>query len=222
MSTNNNSMSVIHQIYDDYVSALRDGDRRRALTIARTALNDGIDIRDLYMDVFQPAMHEIGRLWETNEITVAQEHLATAITQSVMAQLYAHVFAQPPLGKTLVATCIGGELHELGIRMVADFFEIEGWDVYYLGANMPVEDVVSMVNERKADILAISVTLNNHVPRARDLIQAIRSSPIGKNIKILFGGQPVNRSPSMYKTVGADLTAPDARAAVRLANEVIG
>jgi methanogenic corrinoid protein MtbC1 len=66
------------------------------------------------------------------------------------------------------------------------------------------------------------VTLNNHVPRARDLIQAIRTSPIGKDIKILFGGQPVNRSPSMYKTVGADLTAPDARAAVRLANEVIG
>jgi methanogenic corrinoid protein MtbC1 len=217
VSTNN-----IHQIYDEYVAALRDGDRRRSLNIARAALDAGVDIRDLYMDVFQPSMHEIGRLWETNEITVAQEHLATAITQSVMAQLYAHVFAKPSRGKTMVATCIGGELHELGIRMVADFFEIEGWDVYYLGANMSVEDVVNMVNDRRADILAISVTLNNHVPRARDLIHAVRSSPIGEQVKIFFGGQPVNRSPSMYKTVGADMTARNAREAVHLANEVVG
>lgn len=213
---------MIHKVYETYVKSLRDGDRRAALKIARDALTHGVDIRDLYMDVFQPAMHEIGRLWETNEITVAQEHLATAITQSVMAQLYAHVFAKPPKGRTMVATCIGGELHELGIRMVADFFEIEGWDVYYLGANMPVEDVVTMVNERKADVLAISVTLNNHVPRARELIYAVRDSPIGTNVKIFFGGQPVNRSPDIYKTVGADMTAHDARSAVELANEVVG
>jgi methanogenic corrinoid protein MtbC1 len=213
---------IIHTIYDDYVAALRDGDRRCALTIARTALNDGVDIRDLYMEVFQPAMHEIGRLWEVNELTVAQEHLATAITQSVMAQLYAHVFARSPIGRTLVATCIGGELHELGIRMVADFFEIEGWDVYYLGANMPVEDIVTIVNDRHADLLAISVTLNNHVPRARELVSAVRKSPIGQQLKVLFGGQPVNRSPEIYKTVGADLTAPDARSAVKRAAEVVG
>lgn len=217
MSNNN-----IHKVYEDYVASLRVGDRRQALNIARTALNDGVDIRNLYMDVFQPAMHEIGRLWETNQITVAQEHLATAITQSVMAHLYAHVFAKPPRGRTVVATCIGGELHELGIRMVADFFEMEGWDVYYLGANMPIEDVVSMVNDQNADLLAISATLNNHVPRARDLIHAVRESPIGSKVKIFFGGQPINRSPNISQTVGADMTAPDAQEAVRLANEVIG
>lgn len=211
-----------HTVYHEYLSSLRDGDRRRALNVARAALNNGLDIRDLYMDVFQPAMHEIGRLWEVNEITVAQEHLATAITQSVMAQLYAYVFARPPVGRTLIATCIGGELHELGIRMIADFFEIEGWDVYYLGANMPIEDVVGMVNEQQADVLAISVTLNNHVPKARDLIQAVRASPIGPQIKIMFGGQPVNRSPDIYKTVGADLTATNARDAVQRAMEVLG
>ncbi len=216
-------MSVVNTstTYEDYVDALRTGDRRRALNIARSALNAGIDIRDLYMDVFQPAMHEIGRLWEVNELTVAQEHLATAITQSVMAQLYAHVFARPPLGKTLVATCIGGELHELGIRMVADFFEIEGWDVYYLGANMPAEDVVRMANERKADALAVSVTLNNHVPRAQELIRMIRRSPIGATITILVGGQPINRAPDIYQKIGADLTAADARDAVYRMQEVV-
>lgn len=207
-------------IYDDYLAALRQGDRRRALNVARQALNDGVDIRDLYVEIFQPAMHEIGRLWETNEITVAQEHLATAITQSVMAQLYVYLFARPSNGLTLVATCIGGELHELGIRMVADFFELEGWDVYYLGANMPIEDVVNMVNERKANMLAISVTLNNHVPYARELIQAVRTSPIGVTIKVMVGGQPINRSPDIYQTIGADITASNAREAIQRAKEM--
>ncbi len=208
-------------VYAHYVAALRDGDRRRALKIAQSALNEGTDIRDLYMEVFQPAMHEIGRLWEVNEITVAQEHLATAITQSVMAQLYAYVFARPSIGKTLVATCIGGELHELGIRMIADFFEIEGWDVYYLGANMPQVDVVNMVNEQHADLLAISVTLNNHVPHARNLIQSVRASTIGSSIKVMVGGQPINRSPDICNVIGADMTALNARDAVLKAREVL-
>jgi len=152
---------------------------------------------------------------------VAQEHLATAITQSVMAQLYNHVFANPSVGRTLVATCIGGELHELGIRMVADFFEIEGWDVYYLGANVPASDVVATVADRKADLLAISITLNTHVPLARDLIRALRASPAGKNVKVMVGGQPVNRAPEIYRAMGADLTAPNAREAVRRAMEAV-
>ncbi|NJN68567.1 MAG: hypothetical protein HC884_18585 [Chloroflexaceae bacterium] len=113
------------------------------------------------------------------------------------------------------------ELHELGVRMVADFFEIEGWDVYYLGANMPTEDVVAMVNERRAHLLAVSVTLNTHVPAARDLIRAVRASPIGSHIKIMVGGQPINRTPGIYRTIGADLTAIDAREAVLRATELL-
>lgn len=216
------TVTVHNNTLQEYIAALRDGDRRRALNTARAALQEGTDIRSLYLDVFQPAMHEIGRLWEVNELTVAQEHLATAITQSVMAQLYAHVFARPPVGRTLVATCIGGELHELGIRMVADFFEIEGWDVYYLGANMPADDVVSMVADQRANLLAISVTLNNHVPHARELIQRVRASSIGSAVKVMVGGQPINRSPDIYRTIGADFTAPNAREAVKRAMEVIG
>lgn len=222
METTTTTQTTNNTTLHEYIQALREGDRRRALTVARSALNEGTDIRNLYLDVFQPAMHEVGRLWEVNELTVAQEHLATAITQSVMAQLYAHVFARPPLGRTLVATCIGGELHELGIRMVADFFEIEGWDVYYLGANMPADDVVDMVNDQQANLLGISVTLNNHVPQARDLIQRVRASPIGNRIKVMIGGQPINRAPDIYKTIGADFTALNAREAVARAAEVVG
>ncbi|MFV9506611.1 MAG: cobalamin B12-binding domain-containing protein [Oscillochloridaceae bacterium umkhey_bin13] len=205
------------ETYENYLAALRAGDRRLALNTARTAIANGADIRDLYLDVLQPAMYEVGRLWEINQFTVAQEHLATAITQSVMAQIYASVLCQPPIGRTMVATCIGGELHELGIRMVADFFEIEGWDVYYLGANMPTGDVLSMIEQRRAHLLAISVTLGGHVLQVRELIDAVRASPMGRRIKIMVGGQPLNRSPEAWRAIGADFTASNAREAVELA-----
>ncbi len=212
---------LLHDIYYDYLAALRQGDRRRALHITRSALNEEVDIRDIYLEVFQPAMHEIGRLWETNEVTVAQEHLATAITQSVMAHIYPHIAVRPPIGRRVVATCIGGELHEIGIRMISDFFDMEGWDVFYLGANMPTDDVVQMVNAQQADLLAISATLNNHVIKARDMIKAVRASPRGAKVKIIVGGHPFTKTPDISTTIGADLTAPNAREAVARVQEVL-
>lgn len=203
--------------YEEYLDALRRGDRRLALNTARAAITNGADFRDLYIDVLQPAMYEVGRLWEINQFTVAQEHLATAITQSVMAQIYASVQCKPPIGRTMVATCIGGELHELGIRMVADFFEIEGWDVFYLGSNMPTGDVISMIEQRRAHLLAISVTLGGHVLQVRELIESVRVSSMGKRVKIMVGGQPLNRAPEAWRAIGADFTARDAREAVDLA-----
>lgn len=212
---------TIRPFYEDYLAALRRADRRGALLVARTALAAPIDIRDLYIDIFQAAMYEIGRLWEINEITVAQEHMATAITQSVMAHLYGNVLTGPRLGRRMVATCIGGELHELGLRMVADFFEIEGWDVIFLGANMPVPDLVTLINTRPFDLLAVSASLNAHVPEASRLIGELRASPMGSRIKIIVGGHPFSHNPALAGMIGADMTAPDARAAVRQVQEVL-
>lgn len=208
-------------IYQAYLDALRRGDRRAAMKVARSALEQGVDIRDLYIQVFQPALYEIGRLWENNQISVAQEHLATAITQSIMAQLAGSVFGAPPRGRTLVATCLGGEQHEIGMRMVADTFELEGWEVIYLGANVPPDDVVALLSERHADLLAISVTLNSHLTVARELIAAVRATPSVAGCRIMVGGQVINCLPELCQTLGADLTARDAREALERANAAL-
>lgn len=212
---------VLEEVLSSYLEALRLGDRHKAQSVIKAAIAAGFDVRDIYLRVFQPAMYEIGKLWEQNQFTVAQEHLATAITQSVMAQIYGSVFLRPPLGRTMVATCLGGELHELGIRMVSDFFEMEGWDVFYLGANVPTDSVVSMVRERRADLLAISLTLLAQVPHLRELIAAVRRSPMGNRVKIMVGGQPLNHEPALAASIGADIVARDAREAVAAATRLV-
>ena len=117
-----------------YLDALRRGQRALAMRLVRDAIAQGTSIRDLYKYVFEPVQHEVGRLWQTNQINVAQEHYFTAATQLLMSQLYAEITNTPKNGRRMVATCIGSELHEIGLRMVTDYFEMDGWDTYYLGA----------------------------------------------------------------------------------------
>ena len=121
-----------------YLEALLAGDRDAAV---RTAFDDGVarglSVPDLYVGVIQTAQHRIGELWQANRLTVAHEHVATAISQLVMALAYPVLPRQPRNGKPALVACVDDELHDLGARMVADFFEMAGFDVRYLGANLP-------------------------------------------------------------------------------------
>ena len=117
------------------------------------AVQAGVRIQDIYLHVFQRSQYEIGRLWHLNKITIAHEHYCTAATQMIMSQLYPYIAPERKNGKRMVAASVSGELHELGIRMVADFFEMAGWDTTFLGANTPLPAIVKMLAEQKADVV---------------------------------------------------------------------
>jgi methanogenic corrinoid protein MtbC1 len=204
-----------------YFEALCRGERHAASRLVLEAVAAGISVKEIYLHVFQPAQYEIGRLWQTNRITVAQEHYCTAATQLIMSQLYSHIFATPKNGRTLVATCVAGDLHELGVRMVADFFEMDGWNTFFLGANTPHDAVMATIAERQADVLAISATISYHVEAVRDLIGAVRQHPAAGNVKVLAGGYPFNRDRDLWRKVGADGSASDAQKAIALAHQFV-
>ncbi|HWQ21051.1 MAG TPA: cobalamin-dependent protein [Methanotrichaceae archaeon] len=205
----------------EYLRALLNGERRAASDLIMDAVEGGTSIKDIYIHVFQRSQHEVGRLWQTNQLSVAQEHYCTAATQLIMSQLYPLIFATDRIGRRLVATCVGGELHEIGIRMVADFFELAGWDTYYVGANMPAESILKALSDRHADVLAISATMTFHISKVADLISRVRSSAGLKDVKILVGGYPFNASPDLWHKIGADGYARDASEAVAVASRLL-
>lgn len=205
-----------------YIEALLKTERHAAGKLILQAVEAGTPVKDIYLHVFQPAQREIGRLWQTNQISVAQEHFCTAATQMIMSQLYPYIFNTDRIGRQLVAACVGSELHEIGIRMVADFFEMEGWDTYYLGANAPTGTILEAVAERKADILAISATMTFHVSAVKALIEQARASPALRQVKIMVGGYPFNVDPHLWQQLKADGHAPDAQAAVDMATQLVG
>lgn len=204
-----------------YLRLLLDRERQNAARFIHDLVEQGVDIRDIYLNIFQPSQRKIGRLWQTNQVTVAQEHYCTAATQQVMSQLYPYIFAATAGDRKMVMACASAELHELGARMVADFFEIEGWDTYYLGANVPAESILSEIRESRADLLGLSVALPDKIPLAAEVVKQIRSADFERPVKVLVGGRPFNVDPELWKKVGADGYAPDARRAVLRADELV-
>lgn len=197
---------------------LLDGKRHEATRLILDAAAGGVPLKTLYLEVFQPSQISIGELWERGAISVAQEHFCTAATQVIMAQLYPYVFQGDRRGLSLLATCIGGELHEIGIRMVADIFEVEGWSTCFLGASSPTDAILAQLEEQRPHVLAISTTMAFHLARTRDLIQTVRQHLLPRQPRILVGGHLFNLSERLWESVGADGYAPDAVAAVQVAS----
>jgi methanogenic corrinoid protein MtbC1 len=138
-----------------------------------------------------------------------------------MSQLYPQIFSTKKGAGTLVATCVAGELHEIGMRMVADFFEMDGWDTYYLGANTPTESVIRALVDRRAQVLGISATITYHVRDVEALVRAVRAAAACRNVKILVGGYPFNMAPGLWQKIGADGFARDAQGAIELAGRLV-
>lgn len=214
--------TTLDPVAAEYLELLLKSDRYAALDLVLRSVKQGLKVREVYLQIFQPVQYEIGRLWQTNRITVAQEHFCTAATQLVMSQLYLYLFTGEKKNKKMITTCVPGELHEMGARMVSDFFEMSGWDTYYLGANMPIAGVIRSIGEIKPKITAISATMTFHLSVVEEMIRAIRSSPsTPADMKILVGGYPFRVAPELWIQVGADGFASGAQDAVEIANKLI-
>jgi len=200
---------------------LLQGNKRKASKLILDAVNQGASVKDIYLNVFQPSQLEIGRLWLLNEISVAQEHYVSAATQLIMSQLYSNIFGTQRNGKKFIGACIGDELHEIGIRMVVDFFEMEGWDTYYLGANTPVNTIILAVEDNHADALGLSIAMPYHRSLLKEAIDQIRTHFDNAVPKILIGGNGIKHNENIWKEFGADGYAKDAQEAVDLANILI-
>ena len=108
----------------------------------------GIGVQTLYLEVLQPAQIELGRLWELGLLAVADEHLGSQVTQMAMSVLYPYVHRDESSGLSMIAACVDGELHEIGVRMVADFFEMAGADGTAVDARDAVRRATELCEER--------------------------------------------------------------------------
>ncbi len=199
-----------------YLEALLTGQRDEARDICLAELEQGRSLEDILLNVIQPAQVELGNMWHRNELSIAEEHAATAITESVITILREQASKPPALGKKVIATTVGGEQHSLGLQIVAVAFELAGWDCLYIGTDVPHAAVLEAMTQQKADVLAISTTSTLHLRSVVELIETIRKN-CPHSPKILVGGRPFKVFPELWQKVGADLVAQDAFEGVRAA-----
>lgn len=202
-----------------FVAALITGDSMRALTIARDAVQTRDDIAHFYLSVAQPAMYDIGQMWERNQVSVAMEHFATSTVARIMSALYVMRVPMPLHAKgSALVTSAPNEFHELGGRMIADLLELDGWNVTFLGANTPVGELIALAKVLGPQIIAISVAMPFNVDGVQRTVASIRATPELSGVRIMVGGIAFSTYPSLVDSVGADGFAPDGAGAVALAD----
>jgi signal transduction histidine kinase len=204
----------------EYLATLLRGDRREAGRLITEAIARGTAARDIYRQVFEPVQQELGRLWQLNRISVAQEHFCTAATQQVMTQLYGSVFGGEKSERRAVAMSVGGELHEIGLRIITDLLELEGWQTWYLGANVPPQAAIALCVEQRADVLLVSATLPPHIAACAEVVRLFRAEPALAKAKVIVGGRAFRTAPDLWKSIGADGYARDADECLALLKDI--
>lgn len=187
---------------------------RNALAMILELIEDGLPARAAYTDILAPALVEVGSRWERGAATVAQEHLATAMVSSIMATLAPRLDQAPPMQRLAVLACAEGELHTVGLRMLADFLEGDGWEVLLLGADTPVGSLQRLVEDRGPAMVALSVTTPAQYPAVQRAIAAFRTS--SRPPFIMVGGGALASDRAAATRLGADATATDAATASAL------
>ena len=203
-----------------YLELLVARESAKAIALVEKAVDEGLSAEAAYLHVIQPVQQEIGRLWQVNELSISQEHYATEASRTLMASLRHHFAPQTRIDTTIVTACLGGELHDMGARMVSDFLTLSGYDSYFVGANTPHRQILNELHRTKAPVLALSATMTLQLRIALDLIDRIRRE-LDHPVRVVVGGYAFRQHDSLWRDVGADAYASQADEAVETVHDLV-
>ena len=195
-------MTGISLSANSFTQNLLEGNRQKCSALAHGFLASGHSVMDLYEHVFKPALYEIGRLWETNQISVASEHLATAITEGILNELFEQIVSEQKKPRRVVVAGVENEHHQVGMKMVADVFEMKGWESFFLGASIPVSELIRFIRRIKPDLVAVSLSVYFNFANLLKMLEELRR--VFPNLQIILGGQAFSHlSPEARESLGS-------------------
>lgn len=180
-------MNQVNELVNRYLSFIINGKRPEAEKLCLNYIEGDNSIKSMYEDIMKPALYKVGELWEQNKISVATEHLATAISEGILNSVYSQVIPDEYSDKKVVLACVENENHQVGIKMVADIFEMNNWESFFLGAGFPTSELIKFTNEKKPDVIAISLSVYFNYKVLVNTIQELRNS--FPDLPIIVGGQ---------------------------------
>jgi diguanylate cyclase (GGDEF)-like protein len=172
--------------------ALRSGDGTAADLLIEEALAADLSPEVIQSFVITPAMAGIGDLWQRGELGIADEHLATYITQHAMVRLTESMSGdrgRVRAGPTVLLAAVEGQHHVLGLRMIADVLESVGYDVLYLGADVPVASLRAFALEHRPALAGLGFGVSSNIRCLADSIWALHE--VSPDTRIMLGGQSV-------------------------------
>jgi methanogenic corrinoid protein MtbC1 len=209
------------KLANSYLNSLLVFKREEAVAFLVRELEAGLTFQELFQFVLAPVQKEIGRLWQEKRITVVQEHYCTAASDMLLVS-YRRKFLGTRRNVTAVAICADGEEHCLGIKMLADMLDSDGWRMSYIGPKCPNRDVLEYLRKNHTDLIAISVTTSLRLNSAKLLIAEIKALPSKHLPAVLIGGAVLNSEPDLWKRMGADGWGATVLEGLDIANRLVG
>jgi methanogenic corrinoid protein MtbC1 len=156
----------------------------------------------LILDILAPAQTEIGQRWETNRCSVADEHVATSITDAVLAEVAATI--PPPAGEARIAVaCAEGDWHTVPARMAAELLRAQGYAIRFLGGSLPADHLEGYLVKLQPAVLVLSCSLPLFLPGALRSIEAAHRAAV----PVMAGGRGFGPDEHAAFRLGADAWA---------------
>lgn len=169
-----------------YIDLVLQGRRREAAEFVLSFLEAGTAPGKIADDLLLRSFHQIGRLWEKNQISASAEHLATEATRYVIYRLFEGRDDEGALPYRAFLACVPGDQHDLGLDLMAHLLRSGGWSLVHIGRGAPHQDILESASRSRPDIIVLSVSLMSLLPAARALIAGLKAAVPG--VPILLGG----------------------------------
>lgn len=198
----------MNEFKSDFISSLNGNNKDRCVELVVDVLkNQTISIPMLYEEILRPELYSIDE-HNNEEDFIWMEHVKTSIIKTIIESIYPFVIKMKknvsPLEIKVVLACPEKEYHEIGLRMVSDFFALNGYDSIFIGTNTPRNQVCIALSKTKPKYVVISVTDYFLLFEAQKLIQRIRTVH-GNEIKIIVGGRAFENNLDSISKIGGDI-----------------
>jgi len=209
-------MPELKQLYDAVVR----GDAKATQALTQEALAEGVDPLELVNQYMVPAMDEVGRRFECNEYFVPELLISARAMKAALELLRPLLTARrdQPQGRVAIGT-VKGDLHDIGKNLVASLLEGGGFEVNDLGVNVAPEKFIATINEKQANIIAMSALLTTTMPAMKTTIDVLKQAGVRDKVKVLIGGAPITQK--YADEIGADGYSESAVGAVALAKKAV-
>jgi len=203
------------------VRTLADLKEKEALKIVQERLSASDDPHSI-LDDARRAMEIVGERFANSEYFIPDliysSEILKEITEMVKPQLTKEAEVKR-VGKFVIGT-VAGDIHDIGKDIVAFMLDVNGFDVYDLGVDVPAKEFVEKIKEVKPEIVGLSGFLTLAFDSMKETVEAIKDAGLRDKVKIMIGGGQIDEAVRNY--TGADAYRPDAMAGVSLAKEWVG
>jgi methanogenic corrinoid protein MtbC1 len=199
-------------------AAINDGDEQAGVVLAQAALADGITPVELFRDVIQPVLQDIGDAFARLDVFLPDLMRAGLVVKAMQLEVLEPAIRNSgsenaSAGTVVIGTALG-DIHDIGKNMVALMLQVNGFKVVDLGTNVSAQAFIDAARRERADIIAMSSLLTPTLPYIKDLVKRLESLEERKRYLVVAGGAPITRE--WTQTAGLDGFGEDAMEAVAL------